>query len=135
MSYKRLYALYVAAGLLILAAVGIAQEQRAKKSDKEMFLISYESELQPISINRIHNWVVHVESSDGSPVDDATVTLVGGMPIHDHGLPTLPQATQNLGNGDYLVEGMKFHMNGWWQVTISITVNGRSDAVTFDLQL
>jgi hypothetical protein len=30
---------------------------------------------------------------------------------------------------------MKFHMNGWWQVTISITVNGRSDAATFDLQL
>jgi hypothetical protein len=135
MSYKRLYAWYVAAGLLILAAVGIAQEQRAKKSDKEMFFISYESELQPISINRIHNWVVHVESPDGSPVDDATVTLVGGMPVHDHGLPTLPQATQNLGNGDYLVEGMKFHMNGWWQVTISITVNSRSDVVTFDLQL
>ena len=135
MSYMRLYALYVAAGLLILAAVGIAQEQRAKKSDNEMFFISYESELQPISINQIHNWVVHVELSDGSPVDDATVTLVGGMPVHDHGLPTLPQATQNLGHGDYLVEGMKFHMNGWWQVTISITANGRSDAVTFDLQL
>ena len=135
MSYVRLYVLYVAAGLLILAAVGIAQGQQAKKSDKEMFFISYESELQPISINRIHNWVVHVESPDGSPVDDATVTLVGGMPVHDHGLPTLPQATQNLGNGDYLVEGMKFHMNGWWQVTISITVNGRSDVVTFDLQL
>jgi hypothetical protein len=121
--------------LLTLAAVGLAQEQGAKRSDKEMFLISYESELQPISINRIHNWVVHIEATDGSPVDDATITLIGGMPDHDHGLPTLPLATRYLGDGDYLVEGMKFHMNGWWQITISITVAGRSDSVTFDLQL
>ncbi len=58
-----------------------------------------------------------------------------GMPVHDHGLPTLPLATQNLGDGDYLVEGMKFHMNGWWQVTLSIVSGDDSDSVTFDLQL
>jgi hypothetical protein len=57
------------------------------------------------------------------------------MLVHDHGLPTLPLATQNLGDGDYLVEGMKFHMNGWWQVTLSIVSGDDSDSVTFDLQL
>lgn len=119
----------------MLATVGLAQEQGAKKSDKEMFLISYTSGLQPISINRIHNWVVHIEAADGSPVSDATITLIGGMPDHDHGLPTMPLATRYLGDGDYFVEGMKFHMNGFWQITISITVAGRSDSVTFDLQL
>lgn len=119
----------------MFAMVGIAQEQGAKKSDGEMFRISYESGLRPISINRIHNWVVHIETSDGSPVADAMITLIGGMPEHDHGLPTLPLATQYLGDGDYLVEGMKFHMNGWWQITISITVAGDSDSVTFELQL
>jgi len=119
----------------MLAKAGLAQEQGAKRSDAGMFLISYESGLQPISINRIHNWVVHIETSDGSPVADATITLVGGMPSHDHGLPTMPLATQYLGDGDYLVEGMKFHMNGWWQVTISITGAGDNDSVTFDLQL
>ncbi len=134
MKHRRIYALCVAAGLLMLATVGLAQEQGAKSSDKEMFLISYESGLQPIAINRIHNWVVHIEAADGSPVADATITLIGGMPDHDHGLPTLPLATRYLGDGDYLVEGMKFHMNGWWQITISITVAGRSDSVTFDLQ-
>lgn len=100
-----------------------------------MFRLSYEPGLQPISINRIHSWVVHVETPDGSPVEDATLTFAGGMPAHDHGLPTLPLATEYLGDGDYLVEGMKFHMNGWWQVTISITVAGVNDTVTFDLQL
>lgn len=119
----------------MLATAGLAREHGAKSSDTEMFLVSYESQLQPISINRIHNWVVHVKTSDGSPVAGATITLIGGMPDHDHGLPTLPLATRYLGDGDYLVEGMKFHMNGWWQITISITVAGSSDSVTFDLQL
>ena len=135
MSTTRIVALSVAAGLLIIAPVGFAQEQGAKRTDDGTYLVSYESKLQPISINRIHNWVVHVEAADGSPVDDATITLVGGMPGHDHGLPTMPLATQYLGDGDYLVEGMKFHMNGFWQITISITVAGSSDSVTFDLQL
>ena len=119
----------------MLATVGLAQEQGAKSSDKEMFLISYESGLQPISINQIHNWVVHIEAADGSPVADATIKLIGGMLDHDHGLPTLPLATRYLGDGDYLVEGMKFHMNGGWQITISITVAGRSDSGTVDQQL
>ncbi len=135
MNHWRLYAVCVGVGLLMFATVGIAQEQGAKQSDAEMFRISYESGLRPISINRIHNWVVHIETSDGNPVADAMITLIGGMPEHDHGLPTLPLATQYLGDGDYLVEGMKFHMNGWWQITISITVAGDNDSVTFDLQL
>lgn len=125
----------VATGLLIVAAVGIAQEQGAKTSDEGMFVISYESELQPVSINRIHNWIIHVETSDGRPVDGASITLVGGMPDHDHGLPTVPLATQSLGDGNYLVEGVKFHMNGWWQITVSITAGSEVDSVIFDLQL
>ncbi len=125
----------VATGLLIVATVGIAQEQGAKTSDEGMFVISYESELQPVSINRIHNWIIHVETSDGRPVDGASITLVGGMPDHDHGLPTVPLATQSLGDGNYLVEGVKFHMNGWWQITVSITAGSEVDSVIFDLQL
>ncbi len=125
----------VATGLLIVATVGIAQERGAKTSDEGMFVISYESELQPVSINRIHNWIIHVETSDGRPVDGASITLVGGMPDHDHGLPTVPLATQSLGDGNYLVEGVKFHMNGWWQITVSITAGSEVDSVIFDLQL
>ena len=123
------------AGLLIIAITGFAQEQRTKRSDKDLFVISYEPAIQPVSINRIHNWVVHVETADGEPVNNATIAFVGGMPDHDHGLPTVPMVTRYLGDGDYLVEGMRFHMNGRWRVTLTITVDSRNDSVTFDLQL
>ena len=135
MKVSRIFASVVAAALLIAATDAVAQETASKNSDKGNFVVRYTAELQPLAINKIHNWIVHVESADGTLIDDATITLVGGMPVHDHGLPTLPLATQNLGDGDYLVEGMKFHMNGWWQVTLSIVSDDESDSVTFDLRL
>ncbi len=135
MKVSGIFASVVAAALLIAATDAVAQEAASKNSDKGKFVVSYTAELQPLAINKIHNWIVHVESADGALIDDATITLVGGMPVHDHGLPTLPLATQNLGDGDYLVEGMKFHMNGWWQVTLSIVSGDDSDSVIFDLQL
>ncbi len=126
---------FVFAGTLLLALTLFAQDERTRESDRKLFVISYEPALQPVSINRIHNWVVHVETADGDAVDGATISLIGGMPDHDHGLPTLPQSTRYLGDGDYLVEGVKFHMHGRWEVTMTITVDGGSDTVTFDLQL
>jgi len=127
--------LIVVTALLFATSDGVAQETASSDSDNGKFVVSYTTELQPLSINKIHDWIIHVESANGNPIDGATITLVGGMPVHDHGLPTLPLATQNLGEGNYLVEGMKFHMNGWWQVTISIVSGDDSDSVTFDLQL
>jgi len=122
-------------GLLMVALTALAQDSQMAGTDKDLFLVSYKPGLQPVVINRMHSWVVHVETADGGPVADAAVTLVGGMPDHDHGLPTVPRATQYLGGGDYLVEGIKFHMNGRWEITISIETAGSSDAVTFELQL
>ena len=37
--------------------------------------------------------------------------------------------------GDYLVEGMKFNMPGYWEVTFTVTAAAGSDAATFDLVL
>ncbi len=59
----------------------------------------------------------------------------GGMPQHGHGLPTKPRITKNLGDGKYLVEGMRFSMNGWWEIKFDIDSGNRKDSVTFNLVL
>lgn len=97
--------------------------------------VSYESHLTPIRINRMHSWVVRVQDTDGEPIENAEITVTGGMPNHDHGLPTAPRVTRVLEDGGYLVEGMKFHMSGAWQVTVAVTEGGRSESVTFDLDI
>lgn len=107
----------------------------SKLSDNKHFQISYSSKLQPIQINNLHAWTLHIKDADGENVSNAEIKVVGGMPEHNHGLPTQPQITENLGDGCYLLEGMKFHMHGWWTVTISISDENITDNVTFNLQL
>ncbi len=107
----------------------------SKLSDNKHFIVSYTSKLEPIEINNLHAWIIHIKDSDNKDVVDAELNVIGGMPEHNHGLPTQPKITKNLGDGCYLLEGMKFHMMGWWTVTISITSEKASDTVTFNLKL
>ena len=105
-----------------------------RTTDNGVFKVSYSSE-DTITINQMHTWTLHVETADGQPVENATITVDGGMPQHGHGLPTAPQVTEYLGDGDYLVEGMKFQMGGWWEVKFNITAGDLTDTITFNLTL
>jgi hypothetical protein len=107
----------------------------AHLSDNGLFRVSWTSDASEPPINQIHTWTIHVETADGQPVEEAEIGVNGGMPQHGHGLPTSPQVTQNLGNGDYLVEGMKFQMPGWWEVRFNIAAGGQTDTITFNLTL
>jgi hypothetical protein len=106
----------------------------SQPSTQGLFNVSYQSELDPVTINRLHTWTVHVESADGQAVDGATVTVDGGMPEHNHGMPTQPIVTA-IGGGDYRAEGMKFQMPGWWTVTVTVDAAGQQDSSTFHLML
>jgi hypothetical protein len=85
----------------------------SRASAQGVFKATIRPAVDPIPINRLHPWTLHVETPDGKPIENATITADGGMPQHGHGLPSQPQVTKHLGGGDYLVEGMKFQMGGW----------------------
>jgi hypothetical protein len=106
-----------------------------RTSDNGFYQVSFTSELDPLAINQMHSWILHVETADGEPVEDAVITVDGGMPQHGHGLPTQPQVTENLGGGDYRVEGLRFQMGGWWEVSFAIDAAANPDSVTFNLVL
>ncbi len=105
-----------------------------RMSHKKLFSVTYESLLDPLRINRIHSWKLTVKTADGEPVTGATVTVDGDMPEHGHGLPTQPEVTQEVGQGVYLVEGLKFSMPGWWVMDFHIRKDGQEDTVTFNVQ-
>src|SRR5918911_260432 len=90
----------------------------------------------PPPINQLHTWKIRVTTPDGQPIEGATITVDGDMPQHGHGLPTRPQVTRYLGDGRYLVEGMKFQMGGWWVADFTITdPGGHTDTVRFNFIL
>jgi hypothetical protein len=106
-----------------------------RSSDKGLYNVSYTASNWTVPVNQMHQWTLHLETKDGQPVENAVISVDGDMPQHGHGLPTRPRVTKYLGNGDYLVDGMKFQMGGWWLMDFTITSNGQTDAVHFNMML
>ncbi len=108
---------------------------RTRQSAAGLFRATITPQGDSIPKGRLHRWTLHLETPSGAPVDSAEIVIGGGMPQHGHGLPTKPRVTQALGNGDHLVEGMKFNMGGWWVVTFHVKTSTGKDSVVFNVQL
>ncbi len=117
----------------------LLQDVRDEYQDTWLMLtdkpLSYQSQVDPISINQIHNWILHLETAEGQTVSAAEMTLKGGMPEHDHGLPTKPRISASQDEGYYLVEGIRFHMRGHWELEFKINHGTNIDTVLIPLDL
>lgn len=108
---------------------------RSKASEKGLYGVSIEPEAGSFKMGELHNWLITVKARDGAPVEDAAIAVDGGMPQHHHGLPTAPSVTANLGGGKYRVEGVKFHMSGWWELKFDIRSAAGEDRAVFNIVL
>ena len=120
---------------LCLLLASAQADESTWTSQRGLFVASYQSELVPLQINKLHAWVLHIEDANGKPVVGAHIEASGGMPVHDHGLPTYPQVTEDLGSGDYRLDGMRFHMSGAWEITMTIVADGKTDVVVVPVTL
>lgn len=124
---------------LAMPVVGPVQaaldQSRSRATVKGLYVAAIEPEAPEIRQGELHTWIVTVKTADGKPVDDAKIKIDGGMPDHNHGLPTSPQITENLGEGRYRIEGVKFSMPGWWELRFDISAPAGADTVTFNLVL
>ncbi len=112
-----------------------AQETLPLVVTTKQFELRIAPQLWPLRINQIHAWDVYLLTRDGTPVQGAQLSVSGGMPAHDHGLPTSPLSTQRPSVGHYLLEGMKFHMNGSWEISITVRVDDREETARVALAL
>ncbi len=117
------------------AKVDMAKLDISTKQMTERYSVSYKSDTTPLPINKIISWELSVKTHDGKPVTEADVFIDGDMPAHGHGFPTEPEVTDEIEDGVYLVEGIKFSMPGHWVVTFMIEVDGKKDTATFNVIL
>ena len=103
-----------------------------RTTTQKKYVVAIHPLADPIAINQMHAWEVKVMSPAGAPVLQAQIEVDGGMPQHGHGLPTRPRVTKELGDGRYLIEGMKFSMTGWWELKLNVRSAGVADTVTFN---
>ncbi|CAN5168937.1 FixH family protein [soil metagenome] len=103
-----------------------------RATDENRYQVEALSLANPIGINKMHAWEIRVRTPAGEPVSNARIDVSGGMPQHGHGFPTNPRVTRELGEGRYLLEGMKFSMPGWWEIKLAISSALGTDRVTLN---
>lgn len=103
-----------------------------RQSAHDKYRVTLHALADPITINRMHAWEIRLRSPSGEAVQGARISVDGGMPQHGHGFPTQPRVTKELGDGRYLLEGMKFSMPGWWEIKLKLATASGEDEVTFN---
>lgn len=96
------------------------------------YYMMYSADPDPVPFNEtfqliamVHNGADHAEMyTDADLVVDAT------MPAHGHGMNTAPTVTRDE-NGMYTVDGMLFHMRGWWKIDFTASRNGVTETGSF----
>jgi hypothetical protein len=143
MAAKVLVAAAVVAAALVAAAVlwrdsgegaRASQSEVAVTSERDLFELTVSPTPAHAPVNRLHTWRLTLRTADGEAVTGARITVDGDMPAHGHGLPTVPQVRE-LGDGAYVVEGMKFQMGGKWYVEFRVTSPRGDDVARIDFTL
>ena len=103
-----------------------------RPTDHNKYHVALHSLADPIAINKMHAWEIQLRAPSGEAVSGARISVDGGMPQHGHGFPTQPRITRELGDGRYLLEGMKFNMPGWWEIKLKVEAASGTDVITFN---
>lgn len=105
-------------------------------SENGVFDVTLDAQVDDsVEINQFLEWILTVKTATGEVVTPARISVGGGMRAHGHGLPTQPQISEYLGEGKYLVKGLKFNMNGNWELAFDIDAEDRKDKVVFELKI
>jgi hypothetical protein len=127
----------LAAWLCISAAASSAAFSQpaplAARSESGAARVTLESPREAPPLNRIHPWTVSVVDAQGRPLSGAAIEVDGGVPGLQRHLPTAPRMTKALGEGRYLIEGMKFDMTGAWRIRLDIRAGEVKDRAVFDI--
>ncbi|MES2664271.1 MAG: FixH family protein [Pseudomonadota bacterium] len=104
-------------------------------SKNGVFQLNLQPESKNYSIGNYDSWKIKITDNHNRPITNAEIKMDGGMVEHSHGLPSQPQITQYLGNGEYLIEGVLFNMAGTWTFLFKIDTEQASDVARFDMEI
>jgi hypothetical protein len=79
-----------------------------------------------------NSWTAQLSGESGEPTTGASVSFTGRMPLHRHGLTTLP-LIRELDGGRYEIQPIILFMPQLWELSVGVTRNDETEAVTFDI--
>lgn len=127
----------------ILFCFGLLSQPQAQQDQQHWVATSTDGLLKAqlqmesghLGIGKYQQWRLTLLDTNEQAVFPAQIRIGGGMPAHGHGLPTQPQISAYLGDGAYLIEGMKFTMAGDWIMLFEVDSAEFSTQVQFDINI
>lgn len=110
-----------------------APQEWQQRSERSHFVARLRPHDGDIDIGVFEKWILELRAADGAPVDQARIAIGGGMPGHGHGLPTQPLVTDYLGDGQYLIEGVRLSMAGRWILAFGVETQRARDRLIFEM--
>lgn len=127
----------LALGSVLVAEAALAcpegagwQEMTAEMPDTGTAVIRLPDEKIPL--NQPFGIEVSVCPINGAPVERFTLNAI--MPAHQHGMNYQPIISQSA-DGNFVADGLVFHMPGIWRITVSGLVAGETHGYFLDLNL
>jgi hypothetical protein len=131
--------------LFFLACTGATSDSDAKTADDTgwtvetaatseggSFYMMYSADPDPIPFNEPFQLIamVHNGADHNMMYSDVTLEVNATMPEHGHGMNTAPTVTVD-DIGMITVDGMLFHMRGWWKMDFTATQGDTTETATF----
>ncbi len=105
-----------------------AEHSAAHRSLAGHLEVTLMQDLSSATIGDFLELEVHIQNTSGDNISGAAIAVDGGMMAHGHGLPTRPQAVE-LGEGRYLIRGLRFSMPGEWRLVLDVTSEDVQDRI------
>jgi hypothetical protein len=80
----------------------------------------------------LNSWTVQLSDESGEAVSAASLSFSGWMPLHRHGLNSLP-VIRELDGGRYEIQPIVLYMPQLWELSVLVTRNDETEDVTFDI--
>ncbi len=123
--FKHLFALFLYCFYGSLAASELNKVEILQSSQQAIYKSKLECQ-RPLSTDSFQNcWLTL--SHGGKLIKNAEIFISGGMPEHEHGLPTSPKIVWSEDKSAHLIQGLKFSMPGQW--SLNFKVNAKDDAL------
>jgi len=108
------------------------QEYPIKVSSKNFdFTVSYKTDPEPIPFLKFFKINFKFEPNNGQDIpEDLKIAIEADMPEHQHGMNVNPKLFK-VDKNNYRVEGMKFHMLGYWEIYLTLRSSKKEDKISF----
>lgn len=125
--------------LSAMSAVGCSSSETSAADEivgpptSESYIVNYTTEPSPAQVGENLLMLVITDKNE-EPVLGATVEAEAWMSAHGHGTES-PPTVMEMENGHYHVEDLVFQMPGEWTMDVTITMDGETESVSFELDV